>query len=70
MKYNRRKFHEYLGTTFNFAEKAKVKINMDEYFEIMIKELPNKTSKSDTDSTPAVDNFSGKGKRKRMGKKN
>ena len=57
MKANRGKVHEYLGITFDFTEKVKVKINMDNYVEKMINEFPMITSKSDTSLTPAGNNI-------------
>ena len=48
VKLKRRKVHKYLGTTFDFTEKPKVKIKMDDFFEIMINDFLMKISKGDT----------------------
>ena len=45
------KVHEELGINFDFKEKAKVKINMENYIERMINELTMKIIKSDMDIT-------------------
>ena len=65
-KSNRGKVHEYPGVTFDFTEKSKVKIKMDNYVERMINELPIKISKSDTALTPYGNNIFEKGNRKSM----
>ena len=64
VKANREKVHEYLGMTFYFTEKVKLKINRDDYVERMINYLPTKLSKSDTDLTPAGNNIFEKGNKK------
>ena len=46
---------------FDFTEKRKVKINMDDYVEIMINEFPMKISNSDTDLTTHRNNIFEKG---------
>ena len=39
---------EYLGMNFDFTEKSKAKINIDNYVERMINYFPKKISNSDT----------------------
>ena len=39
VKENRGRVHKYLGMNLDFTEKGKVKINMDNYVEIMINKL-------------------------------
>ena len=69
VKANRGKVNEYLVMTFNFTEKLKVKINMDDYVEWMINELPIELGKSDMALTPAGNNIFEKGNMKSLGKK-
>ena len=64
MEANRGKVHEYLGMTFNFTEKLKVKNNMDDYVERISIDFPMKISKRDTAFTPAGNNIFEKGNRK------
>ena len=61
--------HKYLGMTFYFVEKGKVKIKIDKYFERMIDEFQMKISKSDTSFTLIGNNIIEKGNIKRLGKK-
>ena len=42
VKANRNKVHDYLGMPFDFTDKGKVKIKMDEYAERMINKSPMK----------------------------
>ena len=49
---NRGKLHDYLVIYFDFTEKEKVKIIVDDYVERMTNELPTKIGKIDTDFTP------------------
>ena len=51
VKANKVKVHEYLEITFDFTEKVKVEIKMDDYFERMINDFSMKISKSGTDLT-------------------
>ena len=69
VKDNRGKVHKYLGTNFDFKEKGKVKINMDDYVGRMINESPMKISKGDTALTPDGNNIFEKGNIKKMGEK-
>ena len=48
VKENIGKVQEYLGMTFDFTEKGKVKIKLDNYAERIIIYFPTKISKSDT----------------------
>ena len=57
VKSNIGKVHEYLGMTFDFTKKWKVKIKMDDYVERMVNEFPMKISKIDTALTPAGNNI-------------
>ena len=59
VKANRGKVHEYLGMTFDFTKKRKVKTNMDDYAEWMIIELPMIIIKIDTALTPDGNNIFG-----------
>lgn len=49
----RGKVHDYLGMTFDFSVKGKVKIKMDDYVEKMINSFPEKLKSTDIQSTPA-----------------
>ena len=69
LKANKGKVHQYLGMKFDFTEKGKVKIKMDNYVESMINDFPMKISKSDTALTPSVNNIFEHFKSKRLGKK-
>ena len=51
------KVNKYIGMTFDFTEKSKVKIKMDNYFERIINDLRMKICKSDTDLTPYWNNI-------------
>ena len=55
--------------TFDFMEKSKVKIKMDDYIESMMNESPMRISNSDTYLNPAGSIIFEKGNRKRLGKK-
>ena len=66
VKANRGKLQYYLGNIFDFTEKVKVTINMDDYVERMINDYPMKISNSDTDFTPTGNNIIEKGNRKRL----
>ena len=66
VKSNRGKLHEYLVMTFDFTEEAEVKIDMEDYVESMINELPMKIIKSDTPLTLSGNNLFEKGNRKRL----
>ena len=57
MNSNRGKIHEYLGIIFDFTVKAKVRISMDGYVEIMSNEFPMKISRSDTSLNSAGNNL-------------
>ena len=48
------KLQEYLGITFDFTEKRKVKIIMHDYVETMINGFLMKITMSDTSLTPYV----------------
>ena len=69
VKANRGKVNQYLGMTFDFTEKSKVKIDMDDYVENMIHQSPMKISKIDMALTTAVNNIFEKGNRKILSKK-
>ena len=57
VKSNRLKLHEYLRMTFDFTEKEKVKMKMDNYVERMINEFRMKISRIDTALTAAGNNL-------------
>jgi hypothetical protein len=42
VKATRGKIHEYLGMTFDFSEKGKVKIDMIDYMKAMVNDFPTK----------------------------
>ena len=48
---------EYLGMNFDFTEKSKAKINIDNYVERMINYFPKKISNSDPNFTPNRNNL-------------
>ena len=54
---NRGRGPEYLGISFDFTEKSKVKINMDNYVEMVINDFPMKIINIDTSLTPTGGNF-------------
>ena len=57
VKANRGKVYKYLWMTFYFTKKSKVKINMDDYVETIINELPMKIGKSDVALTTTEGNM-------------
>ena len=57
VKANKGKVHVYLGMTFDFTEKSKVKIKMDNYFKRIINESPMKIGKNDMDLTTDKSNI-------------
>ena len=69
LKARRGKVHKYLGMTFDFTEKSKVKVKMDGYVQRMINNFLMKTSNSDTALTPDDNNIFEKGNSKRLDKK-
>ena len=69
MKANRGKVHKYLGMKFNFTEKGRVRISMDNCVEKIIEKLPTKKGMSDTALTPDGNNLLKKGNKKMLGKK-
>ena len=69
VKESRGKIHDYLGMKFDFTEKGKVKIRMEEYVKNMIKDFPVELKDNDTAPTPAANNLFEKGKRKFLDKK-
>ena len=70
VKSNRGKLHDYLGTTFDFTEKAKVGINMDHYVKSVINEFTMKISNTNTVLTPPGNNIFEKGTAKFGQKRN
>ena len=66
VKIHRGKIHDYLGMTFDWSEKGKVKIDMISYVEDMINELPKKLQKNEITATPAADNLFAKGHGKKL----
>ncbi|CAJ1938415.1 unnamed protein product [Cylindrotheca closterium] len=60
----RGKIHRYLGMTFDFLVKGKLKICMNEYVKNMLEDLPIKVNKDSKQETPAGNNLleAGKGK--------
>ena len=69
MKANRGKVHKYLGMKFNFTEKGRVIISMENCVEKIIEKLPTKKGMSDTALTPDGNNLFKKGNKKILGKK-
>jgi hypothetical protein len=57
VKSTRGKVHDFLGMTFDFREKGKLKVKMLDYVDSMIKESPFRMSKCDVDKTPAAQNL-------------
>jgi hypothetical protein len=53
----RGKVHEYLGMTFDFSEKGKVKVGMTDYMSAMVDDFPIKLMPSDTAPTPAAEDL-------------
>jgi hypothetical protein len=53
--------HDYLGMTFNFSEKRKVKIDMIIYMEAMVDDFSVKYKKTDTTPTPAAEDLFAEG---------
>ena len=53
--------HKYLGMNFDFTEKVKVKINMDDYVERMINDFQAKISNIDIALNPSKNNIFEKG---------
>ena len=70
VKANRRKVHKYLGMTFDFTGKSRVKIYMYDYIERMVNGYPTKIFKSDTALTSSGNKLFEKGNRKILGKEN
>jgi hypothetical protein len=60
--------HDYLGMTFDFSEKGKVKIDMADYIEGMIDEFPMELNENDTAPTPAADDLFNEGNGKKLDK--
>ena len=61
VKSNWGKVHKYLGMNFDFTEKVKVKINMDDYVERMINDFQAKISNIDIALNPSKNNIFEKG---------
>jgi hypothetical protein len=61
VKATRGKVHDYLGMTFDFSEKGKVKIDMIDYMESMVDDFSVKFRPSDVVANPAADNLFEKG---------
>jgi hypothetical protein len=53
--------HDYLGMTFDFSEKGKVKIDMIDYMEAMVDTFSTKFKPSDTASSPAAEDLFAEG---------
>lgn len=66
VKIHRGKVHDYLGMTFDYTEKGKVKIDMISYVEDMLEEFPKKLQKTEVTATPAADNLFAKGHGKKL----
>ena len=58
----RGKVHEFLGMTFDFREKGKVKIDMKDYVSNMVDDFPLKFKPDDIEATPAADDLFSAGK--------
>jgi hypothetical protein len=57
VKATRGKVHEYLGMTFDFREKGKVKIGMQDYMASMVDEFSIQYDQDDTAPTPHTDDM-------------
>jgi hypothetical protein len=53
--------HDYLGMTFDFSEKGKVKINMIDYMEAMVNDFSTTFKPNDTAPTPAAEDLFAEG---------
>jgi hypothetical protein len=60
----RGKIHDYLGMTFDFSEKKKVKVDMIKYMEAMVGDFSNKFKTNDTAPTPAAEDLFTEGESK------
>jgi hypothetical protein len=58
--------HDYLGMTFDFSEKRKVKIDMINYMEAMVEDFSVKYKKTDTAPTPAAEDLFAEGESKNL----
>ena len=54
VKSTRGKIHDYLGMTFDFSEKGKVKIDMIDYMSSMVDDFSVDFKPGDTAPTPAA----------------
>ena len=57
VKSNRGKLHDYLVIYFDFTEKEKVKMKMDDYVKSIITDFPIKISRNDATLTPDGNNI-------------
>eukprot|EP00980_Cylindrotheca_fusiformis_P005077 scaffold1076_cov81-Cylindrotheca_fusiformis.AAC.1 len=63
------KIHEYLGMTFDFTCKGKLKVRMDDYVKKMIEDFSVKMKSTDVSSTPATNNLFEKEDKKPLDRK-
>ena len=56
VKATRGKVHDYLGMTFDYSEKGKVKIDMIDYMASMIDDVSSELKPTGTAENPAADN--------------
>eukprot|EP00980_Cylindrotheca_fusiformis_P015741 scaffold4554_cov56-Cylindrotheca_fusiformis.AAC.1 len=63
------KIHEYLGMTFDFTCKGKLKVRMDDYVKNMIDDFSVKLKSTDVSLTPATNNLFEKDDKNKLDKK-
>ena len=68
VKTTRGKEHDFLGMTFDFHEKGKVRINMKDYILKMLEEFPVKLSENDAAKMPDGSKLMEKGNSKPLDK--
>ena len=61
VKATRGPIHDYLGMTFDYSEKGKVKIGMVDYVTAMVEDFPIKLGPDDIEADPAPDKLFSKG---------
>ena len=60
--------HDYLGMTFDFSEKGKVKVDMIDYVSAMVDDFPIKFKPNDTAPTPAAEDLFAEGTGEKLDK--
>jgi len=68
VKATRGKVHDYLGMTFDFSEKGKVKIDMIDYMEAMVDDFSIKFKPNETAPSPAADDLFAEGEGNKLDK--